>query len=533
MADPKGTYYSPTSPETGWATVIPQHQRSNFFRQMAQIPMADKKAKIAEDKLKQQQLSKLSGDQVGRFHYEAYQKEASKLIAEADKLNTLELTDRIIKLNTLAQATKSVEKLYDTDVKWAQSKEVPIKTDAWRSAYTQKYYANPSLETVNKWAEEAPNKTWFLGEDGGSQYIDGGKAIKKVIKNNFNGYLTDQQWSRSGWEKAPTGHVTDLLTVKHKVNAFSTIQKNAAGNDEIVVKEPKELIGENILGTFMEDEYMARVLTDRAKEMIMQKKGVTQVDDDDVTQYDLAAALQQELVPYLDGAVSESGMTLAIRPPGQGGGGAKEDKWQKGFDLWVYQLSQGSPAAVRYPAGGKIGSTNEEVVSFDSILPWHDGSMTANVAKGQTTPRTLVQIFDNPQSVRANFEKQSWFRSLGAAQKTEVVNSAVASGKQAGENAKALYTFVTRIPVKKDANSREADSYTYSVRVINPETIDRSTLALLYDAGYGARGNVHYNMVVSEGQQGYQYETAEQPQQSGWQPPAPVPNTKATKPKGM
>ena len=518
MADPKGTYYSPTSPETGWATVIPQRQRSNFFRQMAQIPMADKKAKMAEDKLKQQQLGKLSGYDIGRFHREAFAKGMSNLVANADKMSLMELNDQIIKYDIWAQSSKSVEKLYDTDVKWAQSKEAPIKTDAWRSAYTEKYYANPSLDTVNKWAEEAPNKTWFLGEDGGSQYVDGGKAIKRVIKNNFNGYLTDQQWSRSGWEKAPTGHVTDLLTIKHKVNAFSTIQKNAAGNDEIVVKEPKELIGENILGTFMEDEYMARVLTDRAKEMIMQQKGVTQVDDDDVTELDLAAALQQELVPYLDGAVSESGMTLAIRPPGQGGGGAGPQKFSEGFNLWKYQVSQGSKNAWDWVKGSKIGDA--EIVAFDK------GSVG--------TPTTSLMVYTNEDKLRQAWANQPWFKQMTSRQKDEAVSKVVANSKNTFDpnNAPNVFlTLVTRTKRTPGANDPNQSSYTYDVDVFDPETTTSSLLGLLYTAGRKVHGNQDYDVFVKSGQMGYEFEAPKE--EKGWQPSVPAPNTKVPKPKGM
>ncbi len=501
--------------------MIPQRPRSNFFRQMSQYPMAQAKAKAAEEKAKAGQLAKLTGDEVGRFHYEAYQKEASDLIQNADKYNSLELTERIVKLNTQAQASKSVEKLYDGDVKWAAGKDVPVKTDAWRSAYTQKYYADPSMESVSKWAEEAPNKTWFLQEDGGSQYVDDGKAIKRVIKNNFDGYLTDQQWKRSGWEKAPVGHVADMLTYKKKINAFSTVEKGPDGNDQIVIKDPKDLISEGILTTFMEDEFMGRVLTDKAKELLSSEKGGAAIEDEDVSQFDLARALQQQLVPYVDGAITEAGMTMAIRPPGSGGsGGGKDQKWQQGFELWLKQLSEGSVAALRFPMGGKIGSSQEEVVAFDAILPM------ATTQAGVKEPKTHTQIFDSPALVRKAFEGKDWFKALTAAQKEEIVNNTMISGKQAGESASALYTYVTRVPAKTGnqpiiaGQPMPVQGYEYQVRVFDPVT-DRSTLALLYDSGRGARGNTDYNTIVAGGQQGYEYQG---PKVDGFAPAKPLPS---------
>lgn len=518
MADPKGTYYSPQGSETGWATVIPQRPRSNFFRQMSQYPMAQAKAKAAEEKAKAGQLAKLTGDEVGRFHYEAYQKEASDLIQNADKYNSLELTERIVKLNTQAQASKSVEKLYDGDVKWAAGKDVPVKTDAWRSAYTQKYYADPSMESVSKWAEEAPNKTWFLQEDGGSQYVDDGKAIKRVIKNNFDGYLTDQQWKRSGWEKAPVGHVADMLTYKKKINAFSTVEKGPDGNDQIVIKDPKDLISEGILTTFMEDEFMGRVLTDKAKELLSSEKGGAAIEDEDVSQFDLARALQQQLVPYVDGAITEAGMTMAIRPPGSGGaGGGKDEKFQKGFDLWVYQVSQGAPAAVDFPKGGKIG--NAEILAFD---------------KGVTSSTSSMDIYANEASLRKAWSKHSWFNAMSDDQKAVAIDKVIQQSKSTfdpNNKPTALYTLVTREKTESNANSKTPSAYQYNVEVFNPETANRSMLSLLYTAGLKARGNTHYDAVVQKGQAGYEFEAATE--SKGWTPPKAAAAPAATKPKGM
>jgi hypothetical protein len=530
VADPKGTYYSPQGSETGWATVIPQRPRSNFFRQMSQYPMAQAKAKAAEEQLKGKALSKLTGNDIGRFHTDVYQKEAESLIENAGNMSLPEIEKAVLKLDVLGQASKIVEKTYDNDIKWANEKNNPVNPDAFTANYVKKYYSNPSADTANEWTVNPPDRTFFLKEDGGSANIIAGKAIKNVISQRFDGYLTDQQWKRSGWEGAPMGHqVANLLTNTRKVNAFSTVEKNAAGENEIVMKAPQDLIAENILADFMGDPFVARVLMDEAKKKIMADRGLTEVDDTDVSRLDLAEALQQQLVPYIDGAIKEAGMSIVIRPPGSGGSG-KDQKWQQGFELWLKQLSEGSVAALRFPMGGKIGSSQEEVVAFDAILPM------ATTQAGVKGPKTYTQIFDSPATVRKAFEGKDWFKALTAAQKEEIVNNTMISGKQAGESATALYTYVTRVPSAKNANQpiiagqpMPVQGYEYQVRVFDPVT-DRSTLSLLYDSGRGARGNTDYNTIVAGGQQGYEYQGAAP---AAWTPPKAAAAPAATKPKGM
>lgn len=519
MADPKGTYYSPQGSETGWATVIPQRPRSNFFRQMSQYPMAQAKAKAAEGQLKGKALSKLTGNDIGRFHTEVYQKEAESLIENAGNMSLPEIEKAVLKLDVLGQASKIVEKTYDTDIKWANEKNNPVNPDAFTANYVKKYYSNPSADTANEWTVNPPDRTFFLKEDGGSANIIAGKAIKNVVSQRFDGYLTDQQWKRSGWEGAPMGHqVANLLTNTRKVNAFSTVEKNAAGENEIVIKAPQDLIAENILADFMGDPFVARVLMDEAKKKIMADRGLTEVDDTDVSRLDLAEALQQQLVPYIDGAIKEAGMSMVIRPPGSGGsGGGKDEKFQKGFDLWVYQVSQGAPAAVDFPKGGKIG--NAEILAFD---------------KGVTSSTSSMDIYANEASLRKAWSKHSWFNAMSDDQKAMAIDKVIQQSKSTfdpNNKPTALYTLVTREKTESNANSKTPSAYQYNVEVFNPETANRSMLSLLYTAGLKARGNTHYDAVVQKGQAGYEFEAATE--SKGWTPPKAAAAPAATKPKGM
>jgi hypothetical protein len=224
----------------------------------------------------------------------------------------------------------------------------------------------------------------------------------------------------------------------------------------------------------------------------------------------------------VQGVVSERGMTLAIRPSG-GGGGGKDEKFERGFDLWVYQLSQGSQTAAKLPAGGKIGQTNEEVLAFDALTSTKASTFdTVQKGKLQTgtgsSAKGMISILASPDAVRRNFEAQDWFKGLTPEQKNTIVNDTYSSGSPLVGKAKVVYTLVTRTP--KLANQQQAQvgragtqqtGYDYRVVVIDPETTDRSTLRLLYNAGYRAGGNVHYDVYAGkegEKQAGYQYEQA-------------------------
>lgn len=525
MADPKGTYYSPQSPETGWATVLPTQPHRSYANLLARELAGRKKAKDAEEQARQAALSKLKGVDVGKLHHRVYNDALDKFLGEAQNMNQFEIESKVLQLDAAAKATKDVAKIYDEGIKWAENKNNPVKRDMLRQKWASDF-SNPSLETAAQWAETPPQITSFLNEEGGSQYIDANRAVKMVVKDNFAGFASDKsEWTRSGWENSPLGYkVADLTTLQTKVQAFSKYDKETG---EVVMKDGTELMKDGILAPFEQNEFTNIVLEDEARKIVAERKGIKpeEVDPIDINQQDKANALSQILTPYVQGVVSERGMTLAIRPSGGGGGGGtKEQKFQKGFDLWIYQLSQGSPTAARFPAGGRIGQTNEEVVAFNALS---DKQVTG---VGGTARGGQISVLASPEAVRRNFEGQDWFKGLTAAQKTAIVNDTFTSGSSLVGKANVAYTVVTRTPRPKQAGATDigatsgAPQYDYRVMVINPETADRATLRLLYDAGYGAGGNVHYDAIVGqsgEKQAGYEYEQA--PFQFGEDKPANEP----------
>lgn len=505
MAEPKGTYYSPQTPEQGWATVIPQQPRSNFFRTLAQMPMAQIKAKQADEKAKQATLAKLTGADVGRFHHDSYQTEVDRLFKEAPGLSAMELQERVVKLSGLARATKDVAKMYDTDRKWSEGKDVPIKKEEWARAYTEKNYMNPDMNTAAEWSQNPPDKAWFLKEDGGGQFVDQGRAMKRVIRDNFKETLTTQTLETGGWNKIPIGYEKENLTFKHKLQAFARVE-----GDEIVIKGYEELIKTGVLEAFTSDEYTERLLIDKAKEM--QAAAGKPTGDDDISQLELGKALEEMLQPYVAGAVQESGVTLTIRPSGGGGGGGSQ-KFAKGFDLWVKEWSAGGPAATNYIVGAKT-----------------EAGEVVNLAPAK---RDVAAIYTDPAKLRQRLDRESWFRGLNDSQKAEVISGATKSASQSYDpnNPAEIYHVVTfREKLTKSSSSPEGErtsettGYKYSVQVMNPNRMDRGFLSLLYAGGRKARGNTDFDVVVSGGQMGYEFEE----EADAWQAPnAPQPKPQA------
>lgn len=517
MADPKGTYFSPTTPEQGWATVLPERPHKSYASMLAKELAGRRKLADAEDKAREAALADLNGAKVGRMFHGVYRQEVEQLIENAPKMDGFQLKSEVVKLRGFANATQSVDKVFDENVKWAQQKTVPVKLDEW-TKWHNKFYQNPSREIAEQWAQNPPDKTAFLREDGGSRYIDGNKAVKMVVKDNFDGFAKDvSEWSRSGWEKAPIGYTADLRTFQTKVQAFS---KYDEGTNSVVMKSGDELYNEGILEPFKQNEFTNRLLMDKAKAKIMEEKGVESVDDADITDIDLADALAEELMPYVEGVISERGMTLAIRPSGGGGGGTRVDK-PASLDLYVRQLSQGSPAALNYAIGGKWGETGEVVL----------GATTMGRYGGE---RGSV-ISADPATVRKNYEQHDWFKALNETQKQQIVKETAAATSGFVGKANVLYTVVIRRPMTQPivtqpggTSNQQPRKFEYEVFTINPEKADFSTMARLYEAGRGASG-LHYEEVVGkqgQRQMGYEYEQAKGwPPASGTQPTQPQGNT--------
>lgn len=503
MADPKGTYYSPTTPEQGWATVLPERPHKSYASMLAKDMAGRKKLADAEDKARKAALADLSGTKVGRLFHGVYRQEMDKLIEKAPDMDSFTLTSEVVRMKGFANATKDVDKVFDANVKWAQQKNVPVKLDEW-TGWHNKFYENPTREIAEQWAQTPPDKTAFLREDGGSKYVDGNKAVKMVVKDNFDGFAKDvSEWSRSKWDKAPIGYVADLRTFQTKVQAFS---KYDEGTNSIVMKDASELLSDGILEPFKQNEFTNRLLIDKAKTMIMERTGAESVDDVDVSDVDLAEALESELLPYVQGVISERGMALAIRPSGGGGGGGKVDR-PASLELYVRQLSQGSPAALNYAIGGKWGETGDIIFGTSKM--------------GEPSERGAAMIITNPVQIRKNYEQQDWFKPLNETQKRSIVQE-TANGAAffQSQKARVLYSIVLRTPYSQPATTgvvtnAQPKKYEYKVIVINPEEADFSTMARLYEAGRGASG-LHYEEVVGkQGQRqlGYEYEQAK-----GWEP---------------
>ena len=492
MADPKGTYFSPTTPEQGWATVLPERPHKSYASMLAKEMAGRRKLAEAEDKAREAALADLNGAKVGRMFHGVYRQELEQLVENAPKMDSFQLKSEVVKLRGFANATQSVDKVFDENVKWAQQKAVPVKLDEW-TKWHNKFYQNPSREIAEQWAQNPPDKTAFLREDGGSRYIDGNKAVKMVVKDNFDGFAKDvSEWSRSGWEKAPIGYTADLRTFQTKVQAFS---KYDEGTNSVVMKSGDELYKDGILEPFKQNEFTNRLLMDKAKAKIMEEKGVESVDDADVTDIDLADALAEELLPYVKGVISERGMTLAIRPSG-GGGGARVDR-PASLQLFVQQLSQAVPSAVGYAIGGKWGETGDTVIG---------ASVLTNVDRDQ---------------VRKNYDKQDWFKPLTNSQKEAIVNQTITGASGYEGRPAILYSVVIRKPYTQPiaAPGTLATSvprkYDYEVITFDPAKSNSSEMARLYEAGRGATG-YHYEEMV--GKQGQKQMGDEYQQAKGWPP---------------
>lgn len=519
MADPKGTYFSPTTPEQGWATVLPERPHKSYASMLAKEMAGRRKLAEAEDKAREAALADLNGAKVGRMFHGVYRQELEQLIENAPKMDGFQLKSEVVKLRGFANATQSVDKVFDENVKWAQQKTVPVKLDEW-TKWHNKFYQNPSREIAEQWAQNPPDKTAFLREDGGSKYIDVNKAVKMVVKDNFDGFAKDvSEWSRSKWDKAPIGYVADLRTFQTKVQAFS---KYDEGTNSIVMKSGAELYNDGILEPFKQNEFTNRALIDKAKTMIMERTGAESVDDADVTDMDLADALAAELLPYVKGVISERGMTLAIRPSGGGGGGGKVDR-PASLELYVRQLSQGAPAALNYAIGGKWGETGDIIFGTSKM--------------GEASERGTAMITTNPIQIRKNYEQQDWFKPLNEEQKRSIVQE-TASGTAffQGQKARVLYSIVLKRPYTQAPSTgiteQQPKKFEYQVIVIDPEKADVSTMARLYEAGRGASG-LHYEEVVGkQGQRqlGYEYEQAK-----GWSPTTntTTPANKSANPMGL
>jgi len=499
MADPKSTYYSPTGTETGLATVVRLRAPRGYAQMAARDLAAQRKQKAAEEQAKLDALTSLKGKDVGRFHKNVYEKELNSLFGRANNLSAFELNREVEQLGIRAGSTMKVEDAYDEDIKWSQTKDLPLKQEVWRADYTERFYLDPSMETANQWAQERPRPTFFLNEDGGSKYVDANKASKIVINDHFNEYINETEWERTGWDQAPVGWVSDLVARNTKVQAFSKVE-----GDEIVIKGPEELIQQRVLDPFVENEWTNRVLTDRARELIANEKGIAPEDvaSYEISPYYKAVALQEQLVPYVNGVLSERGATIQVRPFVAYDQGRGDKEYNTGLDLWIRQLSQGSLAAARWPAGGKFGQTNELVV------PFFDDPTTGGRAPGS------ISILASPEEVRKNFQTQDWFRGLTDDQKRAIILQTVAAGRNLGQDAKVLYTFVSREEVTEEdpLTGTKTKKYDYNVRVINPEEADRSTLSKIYLAGKRSSG-AHYHVVVGEKgmqQTGDPYEQAPQ-----------------------
>lgn len=508
MADPKGTYFSPTTPEQGWATVLPERPHKSYASMLAKEMAGRRKLAEAEDKAREAALADLNGAKVGRMFHGVYRQEVEQLIENAPKMDGFQLKSEVVKLRGFANATQSVDKVFDENVKWAQQKTVPVKLDEW-TKWHNKFYQNPSREIAEQWAQNPPDKTAFLREDGGSRYIDVNKAVKMVVKDNFDGFAKDDtEWKRMKWDATPLGgYAADMRTFQTKVQAFS---KYDEGTNSVVMKSGPELLADGILEPFKQNEFTNRALIDKAKTMIMERDGVESVDDLDVTDLDLADALEAELLPYVKGVISERGMTLAIRPSGGGGGGARVDK-PASLDLYVRQLSQGSPAALNYAIGGKWGETGEVVLGATTV------------------------ISADPATVRKNYEQHDWFKALNETQKQQIAKETAAATAGFVGKANVLYTVVIRRPTTQPivtqpggTSNQQPRKFEYEVFTINPEKADFSTMARLYEAGRGASG-LHYEEVVGkqgQRQMGYEYEQAKGwPPASGTQPTQPQGNT--------
>ena len=220
MADPKGTYFSPTTPETGWATVLPTRPHKSYASLFAKDLAARRKADEAEEKAKRSALSKLRGVDVGKFHHKAWAKELEKFIEESDNKSSTEIEIELLRYEAQSQATRSVAKIYDEDVKWSQRKDVPLKQGLWQQDYTKKNYANPEMETAPDWTENPPNRMWFKDMDyGGAKYVQGEEAMAMVIGRSFDGYAKDDtEWKRTGWSNAPMGNAV-ALTLSCRMNS--------------------------------------------------------------------------------------------------------------------------------------------------------------------------------------------------------------------------------------------------------------------------------------------------------------------------
>lgn len=499
MADPKGTYFSPQTPETGWATVLPERPHRSYANLFAKDMAARRKAQDAEDKAKRAALSKLKGVDVGKLHHKVYREYVDGVIKDAPNKSSFELESDMVKANAFARATKDVARVYDDGIKWITDKKNPVKSGELSQWWADRF-ANPSLETAPELVERPPMPTEFLDTDGGSRYIDVGRAAKMVINEQFKGYAKDDtEWKRSGWSNTPYGAVADINTFQTKVQAFSTYDPTT---NEVVMKGIPELIGEGILSTFMENEYMDRAINDGAKQLIAEERGVNleDVDDLDVTDDRRAQALQSILTPYVQGVVAERGMSLAIRPSG-GGGGSSELK-ENSFERFVQDISQGAPTAFNWAIGGRWGETNGIVVGYNQF--------------GGTGGEIAGVIAADPATVRRNYEQHEWFRGLTEGQKREIVRKTASAPQGYNREANVLYSFVVRRPVKKQSSTDigvQTEEYVDEVYMFNPSQIDRGLLANLYEAGRGAK-NMHYIEAVGrqgERQMGYEYQ-----QQEGW-----------------
>lgn len=488
MADPKGTYFSPTTPEQGWATVLPERPHKSYASMLAKEMAGRRKLAEAEDKAREAALADLNGLKVGRLFHGVMKEEMDKLLEEAPNMDSFELRSRVVQYKNFSYATQDVDKVFDANVKWAQQKTVPVKLDEWTN-WHNKFYANPNINIAEEWAQNPPDKTAFLREDGGSKYIDVNKAVKMVVKDNFDGFAKDDtEWKRMKWDATPLGgYAADLRTFQTKVQAFS---KYDPETNSVVMKSGPELYADGILEPFKQNEFTNRALIDKAKTMIMERTGAESVDDADVTDLDLADALEAELLPYVKGVISERGMTLAIRPSG-GGGGAKVDR-PASLDLFIRQVSQGVPSAVGYPIGGKWGETGDIIEGT---------SMVTNVDRDQ---------------VRKNYDKQDWFKPLTNSQKEAIVNQTITGASGYEGRPAVLLSVVIKRPYTQPIAGQGAwtaavpRKYEYEVITFDPAKSNSSEMARLYEAGRGATGYHYEEMVGKQGQKqmGQEYQQA-------------------------
>lgn len=344
----------------GWATVLGR-QEGDFLGkalEVDQLRLANEAARIKAKKEEQsKQLDRLAKEGMWTYFKPSLGQAEQELIQMlgSDEYDQMEAS---LKINKLARLMQGSMQLQD---RFKEAQQIyKEEGELWNNPLEylkETYIPDNSIETLESASTELFDPRGFLGETGGSKYINKSKAFQDLMDSAFKDWITtkaegDITRKRYGYAINEFSNQVD----EQKVKAFNKFNPKTG---KFEVANPEALIEDGILDLFKAEPRTARIIEDEATVL---------AGDDPVTDEHRVEVLRKYLTPYSQRG--ERSMTTERRFQNDYvyAQGIGENREKASATDWLQRAKAGDQSAWDLLKGEKIDGYTVDGVLYDPKL---------------------------------------------------------------------------------------------------------------------------------------------------------------------